>query len=221
MSPCWGFTVRTTTSPSIGCRRLPLRSPMSCLPSVFQSGVCPPVANSLPSAFPRSSSLSLPTYFTNCGPLLKRTLSTFCAFTGTESEIDARHRARRRRPCSVLSIACIDPAVDRADEQHADALSRQEVVHQRRVGELERFLRLLQLAHLSQCGVALTLGLVALFLRDPQIRLVRDAAAREPDADEDPDDQRDEDRRERRDVVAKVEHAATSLPRSARARGAG
>ena len=135
-----------------------------------------------------------------------------------------RDRPRHRLGAGVSQRSfdrVVDPAVDRADEQHADALSRQEVVHHRRVGELERLLRLLQLAHLSQRRVAITLGVCKLVLRDAQIHLVRDAAAREPDADEDPDDQRDEDRRERRDVVAKVEHAATSLPRSARARGAG
>ena len=38
------------------------------------------------------------------------------------------------------------------------------------------------------------------------LRLVDEAAARDPDADEDPDDEREEDGRERRDVVAEVQH---------------
>ena len=40
--------------------------------------------------------------------------------------------------------------------------------------------------------------------------VLRHAAAGEADADEDPDDERDEDGRERRDVVAEVEHAYKS-----------
>src|SRR6266545_1665623 len=125
-----------------------------------------------------------------------------------DRDLQRNNAHRQLHACIVKrSLDCaLDAFVLWADEENGDALAHEQVAHYRGI----RVLGALQLVDLGLCVLCGGAPGVALRLGQPQVGLVRDAAAREPDADEDADDQREEDRDQRRDVVAEVEHAYKS-----------
>src|SRR5207253_48611 len=96
--------------------------------------------------------------------------------------------------------------VGRADEQDGYTLSVQPPRHERAVRVVDQVSLLLQIGYLHLEPGNLLLRTVEL----PPERVslgVAQAVRCEGDADQDPDHEREEDGRERRDVIAEIEHA--------------
>src|SRR5918993_1332965 len=142
---------------------------------------------------------------------------------GGLDRFDAQRQHERPHPADAPVGILLDGTLDRADgridgteREDRDPLSLEPPRGQCRVRALDEILRGL-LPPLEVVGARL--GRVD-FLFEPgdlalevvALGVVDEAAPRDPDADQDPDDEHQEDGRERRDVVAQVEHLPSLEP---------
>ena len=167
----------------------------------------PPVASSSASAVPRASSRSVPDELPERGQAPERLLHRL----GVERHAD-RTRPDDGSPGVAHRLADRerDRPVDRADEQHRDLLALEPAGNDsrvRRIGEvLQRHLAAARRLEGLLRSVALLPHVLDLAIQVRPLGVVHEPLAGEADADEDPDHERDEDGRQRRDVVAEVEH---------------
>src|SRR6185312_3830435 len=123
-------------------------------------------------------------------------------------------RAQAELLCAGVVQRAVDggggAAVVRPDVHDGDLLALQAVADERRVRLVDEALGRLAVAReVGRLGCLVVEPLLQareLVLEELRLRSVDEATVGDPDADQDPDDQREEDGRERGDVVAKVKH---------------
>ena len=147
--------------------------------------------------------------------------STASGSSGTRS---ARTSATRPPASSTdRRIVLASALVDRPDEHDADGLSVEHPRDELRVGRLCEVVELdaAPIGARRPAPTALSRSLaqrVDLRLEVLPFRVGDEPLPRQPDPDEDPEEERDEHGRERRDVVAEVEHRGAKVARRGRAR---